>query len=179
MADNNLADKNITNDKVVHDRMTDPKSTDDKMKDEKTTQDKSTDNEMTSLMTSLNIDEKTKDEMANDKVAADKHNDGDTAEDEIASLSEIRKSLFPHMSDKHFQVVTKWLQTFALKFDSEGENTAHDIETKNDPMSYRFACIRLRCVACRQPCEDEETRNPVDGHSAYNFKEHGKSPICP
>ncbi|KAF4336621.1 hypothetical protein FBEOM_9497 [Fusarium beomiforme] len=97
MADSNVTHKKATDDEVAHDRMTNPKPSGNELKDVETPRNTSTDIDMASLMADLKTDEEnTEDDMAND-------NDGETSEEDIESESDIRRTLFPHMPDKHFE----------------------------------------------------------------------------
>jgi hypothetical protein len=205
MTDNEIADKKVANNEVVNDKSIDNEMTDDEMADDKISDNKTTEGITAEekAMEEEKIEETSKD----DEMTDAQHRDGESTEDEIMSLSVIRKQLFPHMPDLFFDMISKydlglpsqfhapsayeWLKKTTLKFHS------NDKESTINFLTLQHACLRFHCVACRRPCQDVDKAAPIKGHSTllfpcghiigdschdalvHNFKLFDMSPICP
>lgn len=211
MVDNRVADKYIAHNKVIND-----KSTDDKMADDKTAGEKASDNKSTEKITpekKASEGENTKETSKDDGMTDTQHSDGVSAEDEVVNLSVIRQHLSAEIPDLFFNVFSKeglglpsqfhypsayeWLRKIIYKFHAKGEKAGDDDEGKQSLFTLQFNCIRFRCAACREPCQDTKTMSPIKGHSGLlfpcghiigdscyntllgNFKSSRTSPICP
>lgn len=184
---------------------------DDKTAGEKASDNKSTENNTTEKKASKgeNTEEPSKDDGRTDA----QHSDGMSAEDVVVKLSVIRQHLPIDVPDLFFNVFAKerlglpsqfhypsayyWLTKIIRRFHNKGEKADMDDEGMRTLNTLQFTCIRFRCAACREPCQDAKTMAPIEGHSGllfpcghiigescYNkllgdFKSSGMSPICP
>ncbi|KAF5576840.1 hypothetical protein FPCIR_12366 [Fusarium pseudocircinatum] len=181
VTNNKVAYKNIAHNKVIND-----KSTDDKMADNKMTSEKASDNKPTEKVTpekkaaeGENTQETSKDNETTDA----QHSDVQSAEDEVVKLSVIRKHLSAEVPDLFFNVFAKeglglpsqfcypsayaWLKKVIWKFHKKSEKATNDVEGTQSLMTLQFACLRFRCVACRKPCQDAKTMEPMKGHAGH------------
>ncbi|RBR11294.1 hypothetical protein FVER53590_04515 [Fusarium verticillioides] len=177
---NNKVDyKNIAHNKFIND-----KSTDDKMADNKMTGGKASDSKPTEKITSekkATKGENTQETSKDNETIDAQHSDVQSAEDEVVKLSVIRQHLSAEVPDLFFDVFAKeglglpsqfcypsaydWLKKVVWKFHKKSEKATNDAEGTQSLMTLQFACLRFRCVACRKPCQDAKTMEPMKGHA--------------
>ncbi|KAF4444367.1 hypothetical protein FACUT_694 [Fusarium acutatum] len=183
VTDNRVADKNIAYNKVIND-----KSTDDKMAENKMAGGEASDNKSNEKITpekKATEGENTEETSKDDEMTDAQHSDGQSAEDEIVKLSVIRQHLSAEMPDLFFNVFSKeglglpsqycypsaydWLKKIIWKFHKKIEKADSDDEGTQSLTTLQFACIRFRCAACRGPCQDDKTMEPIKGHAGLLF----------
>ncbi|KAF5724298.1 hypothetical protein FMUND_992 [Fusarium mundagurra] len=149
--------------------MTGEKASDNKPTEKVTPEKKATEGE--------NTQETSKDNETTDA----QHSDVQSAEDEVVKLSVIRQHLSAEVPDLFFNVFAKeglglpsqycypsaydWLKKVIWKFHKKSEKATNDVEGTQSLMTLQFACLRFRCVACRKPCQDAKTMEPMKGHA--------------
>ncbi|CVK87525.1 uncharacterized protein FPRN_05613 [Fusarium proliferatum] len=158
------------------------------MADDKRAGEKASDNKSTEKITpetKASEGENTEETSKDDGMTEAQHSDGVSAEDEVAKLSVIRQHLSAEIPDLFFNVLSKeglglpsqfhypstydWLRKIIYKFHAKGEKADDDDEGKQSLFSLQFNCIRFRCAACREPCQDTKTMSPIKGHSGLLF----------
>ncbi|KAG5744937.1 hypothetical protein H9Q69_001334 [Fusarium xylarioides] len=186
------------------------------MADNKAAGEKASDNQSSKKITpekKATEEENTQEISKDDKMTDAQHSDVQSAEDEVVKLSVIRQHLSADVPDLFFNVFAKeglglpsqycypsaydWLKKVIWKFHKKSKKATNDDEGRQSLTTLQFACLRFRCAACRKPCQDAKTMEPMKGHagllfpcghiigdSCYdtlldNFKSSGKSPICP
>ncbi|RFN55068.1 hypothetical protein FIE12Z_580 [Fusarium flagelliforme] len=96
----------------------------------------------------------------------------------MSALLATREALFPHMNDFYFNPLVKRRGHGLPNQYSFNETNAwmdrilHDLgETgpEYERNTLRQACIRLRCVNCRLPCEEIQDGRFVESHRPYIF----------
>ncbi|KAF5614554.1 2-nitropropane dioxygenase [Fusarium tjaetaba] len=161
-----VAYKNIAHNKFIND-----KSSDDKMADNKMTGGKASDNKLTKKITPEK--KATEGENTQETSKDNETTDAQSAEDEIVKLSVIRQHLSVEVPDLFFNVLAKeglglpsqfcypsaydWLKKVVWRFHERTQSL----------MTLQFACLRFCCAACRKPCQDAKTMEPVKGHADH------------
>ncbi|RBR09043.1 uncharacterized protein FIESC28_10051 [Fusarium coffeatum] len=98
----------------------------------------------------------------------------------MSALLATREALFPHMTDEYFERIVKrrghglpnqysldetnaWMDRVLHDLRS----SEHDLESERNTI--RHACIRLRCVKCRRPCQEIQDGSFVESHRPCIF----------
>lgn len=96
----------------------------------------------------------------------------------MSALLATREALFPHMNDMYFDPLVKRRGHGLPNQYSFNETNAwtdrvlHDLGgtgLEYERNTLRQACIRLRCVKCRHPCEEIQDGRFVESHRPYIF----------